>query len=379
MRVALPASAPISGQNNYLTYRVDFTFGGTLNGSSRFHNRNSLRTEESIKMTRRRTILKLLGVAVLARPFAGRAQPAQKLRRIGYLSAGQSASPGSQRGIQQLRDSLRRKGYDEGGNLAIERRFAEGNAERLPALAEELLGQKVELIVAVLNPAIAAAKRATRTVPIVMHVGASPVENGYVETLARPGGNITGTVWSGPESAGKILQILKEAKPGAVRVATLWNSTFPAADAWKRESDRAASALGVSVQYFDVTRTEELVVALDRIAATRPDALVAWGDHINIPRAREVAAFAVERKIVLISNSPRHTEEGGLISYAPDLSALYDRTASFVDRILRGTTPANLPVEQPTTFDLIVNAKTARAIRHTIPSPLLLQATRVIE
>ena len=301
------------------------------------------------------------------------------MRRIGFLSAGQAGSPGAQRATQQLRDSLRRKGYDEGGNIVIERRFAEGNAERLPALAEELLSLKVELIVAVLNPAIAAAKRATRTVPIVMHVGADPVENGYVESLARPGGNITGTTWTGPESAGKILQILKDAKPGAVRIATLWNSTFPSAEAWKRESDRAASRLSVSVQYFDVTRTEELVVALDRIAALRPDALVAWGDHINIARAREIAAFAIERKLVLISNSPRHTEEGGLISYAPDLSALFDRTASFVDRILRGATPAELPVEQPATLELIVNARTASAIGLRFSPALLLQATRVLE
>jgi putative ABC transport system substrate-binding protein len=330
-------------------------------------------------LTNRRTILKLLGAAALARPLSGVAQHAQKVRRIGYLSGGQAGSPGSQRGTQQLREALRHKGYDEGGNVVIEWRFAEGNVERLPVLAEELIGLKVELIVAVLNPAIAAAKKATRTVPIVMHVGADPVENGYVKTLARPGGNITGTTWTGPESAGKILQILKDANPGARRIATLWNATFPSAVAWKRESDRVANGLGVALQYFDVTRPEELAGALDRIAASRPDALVAWGDHINIPRAREIAAFAIERKLVLISNSPRHTEEGGLLSYAPDLSALYDRTASFVDRILRGAAPAELPVEEPTKFDLIVNARTARAIGHRLAPTLLLQATRVLE
>lgn len=165
----------------------------------------------------------------------------------------------------------------------------------------------------------------------------------------------------------------------AYRIATLWNSTFPAAEAWKLESNRAASRLGVSLQFFDVTRVEELVVALERIAAARPHGLVAWGDHINIPRAREIAAFAIERKLAFISNSPRHVEEGGLISFAPDLSELYDRTASFVERILRGAKPADLPVEEPTKFDLIVNAKTASAINHRIPPLLLLQATRVIE
>ena len=330
-------------------------------------------------MTGRRSILKLVGAVVLALPLTGRTQQPRRVRRIGYLSGGSATSTGSQRGAQQLRDALLRKGYEEGANLVIEKRFAEGKAEQLPALAEELLRLNVELIIAVLNPSIAASKRVTRTVPIVMHVGASPVENGYVETLARPGGNITGTTWSGPESAGKILQILKEAKPDAVRIATLWNSTFPAAEAWKLESNRAASRLGVSLQFFDVTRVEELVLALERIAAARPHGLVAWGDHINIPRAREIAAFAIERKLAFISNSPRHVEEGGLISFAPDLSDLYDRTASFVERILRGAKPADLPVEEPTKFDLIVNAKTASAIDHRIPPLLLLQATRVIE
>jgi len=330
-------------------------------------------------MTSRRTVLKSLTAAVLARPFAGRAQPARTVRRIGVLSGGQSGSPGAQQGEQQLRDSLGRQGWKEGGNLAIERRYAEGNAERLPALARELIDLKVELIVAVLNPSIAAAKSVTRSVPIVMHVGASPVETGYVESLARPGGNITGTIWSGPESAGKILQILKEVKPGVVKIATLWNSAFPSAPAWKQESDRAAKVLGVSVQYFDATRAEDLNPALSRIAAVGPDALVAWGDHINIPRAAEIAAFAIERKLVFVSNSTRHVEGGALASYAPDLPALYDRTASFIDRILRGAAPPGLPVEQPTKFELILNARTASAIGHRIPSAVLLQATRLIE
>lgn len=330
-------------------------------------------------MTNRRTILKLLCVGALARPLSGLTQQAAKVRRIGYLSAGQAGSPGSERFTQQLWESLRRKGYDEGRNVIIERRYAEGNAERLPALAEELLGLKVELIVAALNPAISAAQKATRSVPIVMLVGADPVENGYVRTLGRPGGNITGTTWTGPESAGKILQILKDAKPDAGRVATLWNSAFPSAAAWKRESDRVAKGLGFNLQYFDVTRPEELAGALDRIAASRPDALVAWGDHIKNPRAREIAAFAIERKLVLISNAPRYTEEGGLISYAPDVPALLDRTVNFVDRILRGAIPGELPVEQPAKLDLIVNAKTAAAIGLRLAPAFLMQATQVLE
>lgn len=330
-------------------------------------------------MTSRRATLTLLSVALFARPLAGRAQHAERVRRIGFLSGGQSNSAGAQSGRQQLRDALRRQGWEEGGNLVIERRYAEAEAERLPALARELLDLKVELIVAVLNPSIAAAKSVTTTVPIVMHVGASPVEVGFVKTLGRPGGNITGTVWTGPESAGRILQILKEAKPSAGRIATLWNSAFPIAQAWKDESDRAAKLLGLSVQYFDVTRLEELTPALARIAAARPDALVAWGDQITISRAADIAAFAIERRLAFASNSPRHVEAGGLLTFAPDSAALLNRTASFIDRILRGAAPAGLPVEQPTRFDLIVNARTAAAIGHKIPAAVLLQATRVIE
>jgi putative ABC transport system substrate-binding protein len=329
-------------------------------------------------LTNRRAILKSLGAAVLARPFAAGAQQAQRVRRIGYLAGFQSSAPATRRGQELVRETLRRRGWEEGKNLVIEWRYAEGNVERLPALAEELVGSKVELIVAVFNSSITAASRATRTVPIVMHAGTDPVGNGFVKTLARPGGNITGTVWSGPETAGKILEIVKQTKPGAVQVATLANSS-PVFQLWKRENDSAARALGVSVQYFDVDRAEELLAALERVAAARPDALVAWGDAITISRARELTAFAIERKITLISNSPVHADEGALVAYAPDLSALRERTASFVDRILRGATAAELPVEQPTKFELIVNAKTARAIGLNLPPVLLLRATRVIE
>jgi len=315
---------------------------------------------------------------MLARPFAARAQQAQKVRRIGYLAGFQSSAPATQRGQELIREALRRSGWEEGKNLIIEWRYAEGNVERLPALAQELVGLKVELIVATFNSSITAARRATRTVPIVMHAATDPVGAGFVTTLARPGGNVTGTVWSGPEIAAKILEVARQTKPGAARVATLMSSG-PVFQLWKRENDNAARALGVSVQYFEVNRAEDLVPVLERVATARPDVVVAWGDAITISRARELTAFAIERKLALISASPVHGEQGALVSYAPDLSAMRDRTMSFVDRILRGATPAELPVEQPTKFELIVNAKTARAIGHNLPPVLLLQATRVIE
>ena len=330
-------------------------------------------------MTSRRATLTLLSLALFAPPLAARAQQAEGVRRIGFLVDGPSDSPAGQRAMHQLRDALRRQGWKEGENLVIEVRYSEAKPERLPALARELLALKVELIVAPLDPSIAAAKSVTTTVPIVMHVGVTPVENGYVKTLARPGGNITGTVWSGPESAGKLLQVLKEVKPSAVQIATLTNTTFPSVRSWRDESERAAKLLGLSVQYYDVTRVEELTSALSRIAAARPDALVAWGDLVTLSRAADIAAFAIEYRLAFASNVSRYVEAGGLLSFGPELAAIYDRTASFIDRILRGAAPAGLPVEQPTKFDLIVNARTAAAIGHKIPAMVLLRATRVIE
>lgn len=329
-------------------------------------------------MTNRRAILKSLGAAMLAGPFSAEAQQSQKARRIGYLAGFESGAPATRRGQERVRESLRRVGWAEGKNLVIEWRYAEGNLERLPALADELVGSRVELIVAVFNSSIIAASRATRTIPIVMHHGTDPVGNGFVKALARPGGNVTGTVWSGPETAGKILEIVKKTKPDAVRVATLANSSH-VFQLWKRENDLAARALGVSAQYFDVDRAEDLVATLDRVAGARPDVLVAWGDAITISRARELTAFAIERKIALISNSPVHANEGALVAYTPDLAAVSERMVSFVDRILRGATPAELPVELPTKFELIVNSRTAKAIGLSLPPALLLQATRVIE
>jgi len=330
-------------------------------------------------MTNRRATLTLLSLALFAPSLAARAQRVEGVRRIGFLVNGPSDAPLVQRFMHQLRDALRHQGWKEGENLLIEARYSEFEAERLPALARELLELKVELIVAPLDQSVAAAKSVTTTVPIVMHNADSPVENGYVKTLAHPGGNITGTTWSGPESAGKLLQVLKEAKPNAVQVATLRDPTYPGAQAWRDASDRAGKLLGLNVRYFDVTRVEDVTLALTRIASARTDALVTWGDAATYPRAADIAAFAIERRLAFVSTVSRYVEAGGLLSVGPNLAAIYDRTASFIDRILRGAAPAGLPVEQPTKFELIVNARTAAAIGHKIPAEVLLRATRVIE
>jgi putative ABC transport system substrate-binding protein len=330
-------------------------------------------------MTTRRATLTLLSLALFTPPLAARAQQAEGVRRIGILWNGPPDTPLARRISQQMRDALRRQGWKEGENLVIEARFSDGKADRLPALARELLERKVELIVAPADQAIAAAKSVTTTVPIVMLAVDSPVENGYIKTLARPGGNITGTTWSGPESAGKLLQVLKEAIPSLVQVATFRDTTYTGAQAWKDESDRAAKLLGLNVEYFDVKRVEDVTHALSRIATARMDALVTWGDAATYSRATDIAAFAIERKLAFVSTVSRYVEAGGLLSLGPNIVELYDRTASFVDRILRGAAPAEMPVEQPTKFDLIVNARTAAAIGYKIPAAVLLQAARVIE
>jgi putative ABC transport system substrate-binding protein len=330
-------------------------------------------------MTSRRATLTLLSLALFAPLLAARAPQAEGVRRIGILWHGLPDAPMTRRVRQQMRDTLRRQGWKEGEDLVIEERFSDGKAERLPALARELLELKVELIVAAVDQPIAAAKSVTTTVPIVMLAADSPVENGYVKTLARPGGNITGTTWSGPESAGKLLQVLKEAIPSVVQVATFRDTTYRGAQAWKDESDRAAKSLGLNVQYFDVRRVEDITHALSQIAAARMDALVTWGDSATYPRAADIAAFAIERRLAFVSTVSRYVEAGGLLSMGPNVAAIHDRTASFVDRILRGAAPAELPVEQPTKFDLIINARTAAAIGREIPAAVLVQAARVIE
>jgi putative ABC transport system substrate-binding protein len=208
------------------------------------------------------------------------------------------------------------------------------------------------------------------------------VENGYVESLARPGGNITGTKWAGPELGGKIVQNLKEAVPGAVRIATTFNPTYAGVEQLNAEGHRAARTLGISIQDFPITRVDDIAVNLERIAALRPDALIVWADPIHNSRAREIATFAAQRTLVSIGSANNYAEAGGLIFYGPDLSAVWERTASYVGRILRGAKPADLPVEEPTKYELVINAKTAQAISFNPPHPpqsFTLRVDRVIE
>ena len=333
-------------------------------------------------MTARRTIIGLLAASLmLTCPFAGRAQPAAPVRRIALLSPSVETATATQQGMVLMREALRRAGYEEGRNLVIEFRFAEGNLDRLPALADELVRLKVELIVAFTNDAIAEARRATRSIPIVMSFGTEPVEAGFIESFARPGGNVTGTVWASSEYMGKVFELLKEAAPATKRVAILVNPIVAAAagPGFLAAVNRAASTFGIAFLRFPVARADDIAGALDRIAASGADALFVATDAITFAKFGEIAAFALSQKLVTIGTAPQFADSGGLLCCGPDVPELITRTSSYVDRILRGARPADLPVEMPAHFLLTINLRTARAIGLTIPQSVLLRADEVIE
>ena len=326
---------------------------------------------------KRRRFVALIGGA-LAAPLV-RAQQAAKLRRIGVLAVGVSTAEQQQWAQLVFLKLLREAGYEDGRNAIVEWRFAEGDVTRLPALAEELIRLNVEVIVASFNQSIAAAKRATRAIPVVMLNAVSPVEAGFVDSLSRPGGNITGTAWSSPETMGKILEVLKEAGPRTTRVAILANPGVAGESVYRAAALQAGSKLGLSIQYFDATRPEELAPALERVAASKAQALFAAVDTILLSGLREIAEFARKRKMLSISTAATFVDVGGLLYYGPELNELAERTISFVTRILAGAKPAELPVELPSKYQLIIDKKTATAIGHKIPPTMLLRADRVIE
>lgn len=326
----------------------------------------------------------MIGVgALLTTPFVCRAQPAEKPRRIGFLSLETADSEGGQLAQKLIPEALKQRGYIERVNLAIEWRWADGKTADLPELAAELVRSKVEIIVARTNAPVQAAMKATQTIPIVMLNGNFPVEVGLVQSLARPGGNVTGTsYWASTEIFGKHFQILKELAPRTDRIAALWNANFagsPQDQAILAVHKRAAASLGMTVHYFDVRQPEEIGAALNAIAASGIKAMFYAGDPMMRTRTAEIMAFLREHRLASIAAIPTFAEAGGLAHYSPDGRDFYDRTASYVDRILKGARPSDLPIEQPTKYEFVINLKTAKAIGLTIPQSALLRADRVIE
>lgn len=329
--------------------------------------------------TRRRLFL-ALGAAGLA-PRASFAQQRQRVWRVGLLSLDTSQSFAGQSALEKFPAAMAKLGYGEGRNLVIEWRWADGRKGDLGELARGLVNRGVDVIVARTNDPIRAAKDATRSIPIVMLNGNFPVETGLVESLAHPGGNVTGTAYVSPETIAKAMQLLKEIVPRARRVAILWanaDSTPEYQQIVRPSLDRAAGNLGLKTQYFEIRRPEDVAAALDEISSSNVDALWYQGSPVLRTRNDQIVAALLRRKLPSIANFPLFAEQGGLVHYAPEVEEFFERTADYVDRILKGARPADLPVHQPTKYELVINLNTARAIGIAIPPAVLARADRVI-
>jgi len=320
-------------------------------------------------------ILFLLGA--FAAPLPIGAQQAGRVYRIGILSAG-SARIGIPLSSVFL-EALRERGWAEGRNLRIEWRFAEGKVERLRGFAQALVRLKVDLILAPQESAAFAAREETRTIPIVFDFVPDPVASGLVQSLARPGGNVTGlTSSAGYEFFGKQLELLKEAVPKAVRVAVLGNPALRS-PALREEVERAARALGLELKFAGALGPEEINRAFEGVARWRADALLIMTDPVIFPHRRRVTDLAARFRLPAMYASMGYIEAGGLMSYGTDRADLRRRAAAYVDKILKGAKPAELPVEQPTKFELVINLKAAKTLALTIPPSLLARADKVIE
>jgi putative ABC transport system substrate-binding protein len=282
--------------------------------------------------------------------------------------------------INGFLQGLREHGYVEGQNIAIEYRFSEDRDDRLPELAAELVNLKVRLIVASGTPASFAARQATSTIPIVMGgIAANPVDTGLVASLARPGGNITGMSMMASQLGGKRLELLKAIVPGLERVAVFWNPPNPAYGPILKDLEEAAPTLGLKLQRLEVRVPEDFEGAFKAATRQRAGALIAPGDPLVSNRRKTVADLALKYRLPATMDIKEFAEDGGLLSLGVDLVDSYRRAATHVDKILKGANPADLPMEQPTKFDLVVNLKTARALGLAIPQSILVQATRVIQ
>ena len=327
----------------------------------------------------RRSFLGTLGLGLLAAPLASEAQQAGRTYRIGYLfeaAPPDQTSPSSP--LRALEETLRELGYVEGRNLAIERRFAAFKYDRLPELAAELVRLKPDLIVTGGNPSIAALKRATTTVPIVMTWAVDPVGAGLVTSLAQPGGNITGSsLTTGPEFVAKQLEILHEVVPKRSRVAILRQTGRAGAETADLES--AARKLGLTILFADVRTSKDIEGAFATMTRSRAGALLILGGSMTWASRQQIAGLAVQHQLPGIHLFREYAEAGLLLSYGPSSVAGYRGAAPYIDKILKGARPADLPVQEPTKFELVINLKTANALSLTIPQSLLQRADEVIQ
>jgi putative ABC transport system substrate-binding protein len=329
------------------------------------------------KTMSRRMMVFVLSVAILACTYPAEAQQPKKVPRIGFI-VGASPSASLAR-TDAFRQGLRELGHVERKNIVIEWRYAEGKSDRLPALAAELVRLKVDIIVSSGATPTRAAKEATNTIPIVMAQDNDPIGNGFVASLARPGGNITGLATLAPEISGKQLELLKEIVPKLSRVAVLGTSTNPGNAQALRETELAAQAFGVKLQYLDVLDPKDIETVFRAASKGRADAVLVLGSPVLNFKRTQVVELAVKSRLPATYYAPEWVEDGGLMSYGVSFTDSYRRAATYVDKILKGAKPADLPVEQPTKFELFINLKAAKQIGLTIPPNVLARADKVIK
>jgi putative tryptophan/tyrosine transport system substrate-binding protein len=321
---------------------------------------------------RRRDFIGLLGGAA-AWPVDALAQQASKVWRMGFIAHGHEPF------YNALFEGLREYGYDEGRNLIVERRYARGQAERFKEFAAEMVRLNVDIIIVVTTPAALAVTNATKTIPIVHPNAIDPLNTGLIASLAHPGGNLTGGAQLTAEASAKRLQILKTVVPGLSHAAALWNPGNSAiVFSWKETQD-AARVLGLILQSHEVQGPKDFAAAFAAITEERPNALLVLQDAVTMQQRREIIDFAIKERLPSMFQEKGWAEAGGLMSYGENLASMYRRAAYFVDRIFKGAKPADLPVEQATKFDMVLNLRTAKAIGLTIPDSVLALANEVIE
>ena len=326
----------------------------------------------------RREFITLLGGAAAAWPLAARAQQ-PKIIRLGYLDPQRPSDPIAANLRRQFLLGLRDLGYVEGRHFKMEDRSADGQLDRLSNLATELARLPVDMFVVGGDAPIIAAMRASDTIPIAMTLAADPIRSGFIESLAHPGGNVMGMSALASDMAGKRLELLKEAVPRAQRVAVLWNSDNPSKVAEWGETQEAAGTVGLALRSVEARSRDELETALAAIGKNLPDAMLTFAEGLTISLRQRIGTFALANRLPMISELREFAEAGGIATYGVNRADLWRRTATYVDKIARGAKPADLPVEQPTRFELIINLNNAKAIGLDVPPTLLARADEAIE
>ena len=327
--------------------------------------------------------MRMIGLAVILVfgwslvPFAAEAQQAGKVPRVGFLTTFASSDIPLWR--EGFRQGLRDLGYREGQNIIIEYRYADGRPDRLPALASELVGLKMDVIAVETTPATLALKQATGTIPIVMTIVSDPTKSGLVASLARPEGNVTGMSLQLPDLSAKRLQLIREIIPTLARVGVLWNSTSPITSAQFGATEAAAQSLGIQLEKLAVEGSDDFNKAFQTATRVRTGAVLLLDDFLLSRHISQLATLALKNRLPAMTGISGFAEAGGLATYGPNFPAISRRAAIYVDRLLKGSKPGDLPIEQPTSFELVVNLKTAKALGLTIPQPVLLRADRVIQ